>query len=209
MNSILLNIGAHIQFRDGSKGKLHRVVIDQAAKQITHLVVGHGWLQREETVIPIATVESATAEEIHVSILAHDLAKYPKYQEVDFEEPLDEWEADTIEPHETLYPSYLLTGVLVQYGTTRPVSHRRIVNGIPAGEAIIGPATVVRNRSGAVGKVDHLRVEAESWEVTELTVHSGLIPHHLVVPLAEITYATPEELSVEGENEDLLVASTE
>lgn len=207
MNSIFLTIGAHVDFHDGSRGKLHRVVLDEEAKRITHLVVGYGLLQRDEYVIPISTVEQATAEEIQVSILPRELGDYPKYQEFDFQEPIDEWEADMNEPQAILYPSYFASGLLVLHETERPVSHRRIVNGIPAGEAVIGPTTVVRNRNGVVGKVDHLRVDPESWAVTELAVHRGLIPQHLVVPLSEITDATPEELSIEGGNEDLLEAT--
>jgi hypothetical protein len=77
MDSIFLTIGAHIHFHDGGRGKLDRVVIAEDANRITHLVVGHGLLQRAEHVIPISTVEKVTSEEIQVSILAKDLANYP------------------------------------------------------------------------------------------------------------------------------------
>jgi sporulation protein YlmC with PRC-barrel domain len=184
------------------------VVIAEDSNRITHLIVGHGLLQRDEHVIPISTVEKVASEEIQVSILAKDLADYPKYTEVEVEEPLDDWESDTVEPHEEIYFWYPTTGVHVRYGSTRPVSHRRIVKGVPAGEAIIGPATAIRNKCGVVGKVDHLRLNPESWEVTEFAVHRGLIPQHLVVPLSEITDVSPEEVSTRGENEEVFEVST-
>jgi hypothetical protein len=51
-------------------------------------------------------------------------------------------------------------------------------------------------------------VTPESWEVTELAVHRGLIPQHLVVPLSEITDVSPEEVSIRGENEEVFEVST-
>jgi uncharacterized protein YrrD/predicted DNA-binding antitoxin AbrB/MazE fold protein len=204
MEEMYLNIGAHIRFRDGMGGTLHRVVIDPNTKRITDLVIVQGFLQRHDYVIPVSSVEKATPEEIQVALHIQDLANYPEYREVEFEEHLNDWESELLYPREHVLVWYPLVGIREQQRAVLPVIHRRISKGIPTGEEVIGRSSVVRNIDGVVGKIDHLWLNRENWEITHLIVRRGLIPHYAVIPFSWISSITPEEVFIQGSNEQLM-----
>lgn len=204
MEEMYLNIGAYIRFRDGTGGTLHKMVIDPHTKRVTDLVIVQGFLQSHDPVIPVSTVEKATPEEIQVALHIQDLANYPEYREVEFEERRNDWESQLIYPREHVLVWYPLVGIHERQRTVLPVIRRRIPKGISTDEEVIGRSSMVRNIDGVVGKIDHLWLDRESWEITHLVVRRDLIPHYVVIPFSWISIITPEEVFVRGSDEQLM-----
>jgi hypothetical protein len=203
MKGMYLNIGAQVRFQDGVGGTLHKVVVDPYTKQVTDLVIVKGLLQRHDYVIPLSVVEQASEDEILVALYTQELASYPKYREVEFEEPLDDWEHDMFYPCEHVLVWNPLVGFIEEPRTIIPVIRRRLPKGIPFGEEVIGRSSVVRNINGVVGKIDHLWLDRDSWEITHLVVRSGIIPHYFVIPFSWISTITPLEIFIRGTDTQL------
>jgi sporulation protein YlmC with PRC-barrel domain len=206
MKRMYLNIGAQIRFRDGAGGTLDKVVIDPNSKRITNLVVIQGFLQKHRYVIPVSTVEKAIPVEIQLGLYAKELTSYPEYSEVDFEEPLDNWESEMIFPHESEVIWYPFGSVIERQTRALLATHRTIPKGIGLNEQVIGHSSVVRNFDGVVGKIDHLWLDRESWEITHLVVRRGLFPHYAVVPYSSIGSVTPDEVFIWASTDRLLAA---
>jgi uncharacterized protein YrrD len=203
MKGIYLNIGAEVSFQDGAGGTLHKVVVDPQTKQVTDLVIVKGLLQRHDYVIPLSVVEQASENEIQVALYTQELASYPQYSEVEFEEPLDDWEHEIYYPREHVLVWNPIAGYIEQPRSIVPVIRRRLPKGIPFGEEVIGRSSVVRNIDGVVGKIDHLWLDRDSWEITHLIVRRGIVPHYFVIPFSWISTITPQEVFIKGTDTQL------
>jgi hypothetical protein len=203
MEELYMNIGAHIRFRDGAGGTLHKVVVDPHTAKVTDLVIVKGMLQRHDYVIPIGVVEQASEDEIQVALYIQELASYPEYHEVEFEVWLDDWEHEIFYPREHILVWNPHVGFYEGQRTAIPAIRRRIPKGIPFGEAVIGRSSIVRNIDGVVGKIDHLWLDRKSWEITHLVVRRGILPHYVVIPFSWISDIDTDEIYVRGTNTQL------
>jgi hypothetical protein len=207
MNEMYLNSGAHVRFLDGARGVLEKVVIDPLSRRVTDLVVHHGLLQSFAHVIPVSTVERASLNEIYMALRVEDLANYPQYREVEFEERLDDWDSELAHPRQKRLVWYPVAGIYEIESKVVPVVRRRVSKGIPANEGVIARGAMVRNIDGVVGKVDHLWLDRESWEITHIVVHRGIVPHYYLVPFSWITSITPSEILILGTQDQLMEVS--
>lgn len=203
MDEIYLNIGARIRFRDGMGGTLHKVVIDPHTRRITDLVVVQGLLQKHDHVIPVSVVEQASADEIVVSLNLQDLVNCQEYREVELQERLDDWEHDLLYQNQHVVTWQPLIGITDEVKQVIPVIRHRVPVGIPFGEKVIGRPALVRNVDGVVGKIDHLWLDRESWEITHLIVRRGVIPHYVVIPFSWISSITPNQVFIQGRDSHL------
>jgi hypothetical protein len=151
----------------------------------------------------MSVVEKTSADEIQVALQSQDLANYPEYREVEFEELPGDWESQLVYPREHVMVWYPLVGIYERERRLVPVIHHRIAKGITTDEEVIGRSSVVRNVEGVVGKIDHLWLDRESWEITHLVVRRGIIPHDVVIPFSWVTSVTPEEVFIRGINSQL------
>jgi sporulation protein YlmC with PRC-barrel domain len=208
MKELSLTIGAHIHFRDGRGGTLHKIVVDPHTKKITDLVIARGFLQVRDYVIPVSTVEEATTEEIYVSLSTEELKEYPEYREVEFSVALDDWESDSVAPKEQVLIWYPQLGIYERERTHVPAIRRMVPSGIPSPEEAIGRAAVVRNLDGVVGHVDHVWLHPENWEITHLVVHRAILPGVFVIPFSWVQSISPKEIFIRGTTHQLKELST-
>ena len=76
------NQGASLVTLDGKgAGHIDRVVIDPTTKEITHLVIQRGLLQRQEKVVQIISVTSGSNGQLTVHVRSEDLEFLPAYEE--------------------------------------------------------------------------------------------------------------------------------
>ncbi|HXF64305.1 MAG TPA: BON domain-containing protein [Caldilineaceae bacterium] len=203
MQELYLNASAHVRFQDGTGGTLHKVVLDPHTHRITDLVVVTGFWQRQERVLPVWVVEQASADEIQVGLFVQELSDYPPYQEVEIEQTLDDWDSPLAYPREHVAYWYPPVGIYVEERAVLPAIRRRVAKGVHFGEVALGRSTVVRNLHGVVGKIDHLWLDRQTWEVTHLVVRKGLIPHLLVIPYSWIEAIAEDVVYIWGTDEQL------
>ncbi|MEZ4633739.1 MAG: BON domain-containing protein [Caldilineaceae bacterium] len=83
-----------------------------------------------------------------------------------------------------------------------PTLHHHIPVGIPSNMESIGRRMLVRNRSGIVGRIDHLLVAQENWTITHLVVRRGIFPYDLIIPMDWVE-AVEDAVFIKGDNEQL------
>lgn len=81
------NIGARVHCQDGPWGKLVKVAVNPDTQQVTGLIVQKEFLLQFNQVLPLAVIESTTAEDVYLTISSDDLETYPEYREVEIREP--------------------------------------------------------------------------------------------------------------------------
>lgn len=194
MKEMYLNISAHVRFRDGAGGSLHKIAVDPQTNQITDLIILLGFLNRHDHVIPVSHVDQLSPQEITLALTVAETTQYAIYREVDVEERVDDWETEVSHPRERQLFWYPMIGVVERERNVVPIVHRTLSKGIPAEETVIGHAAVVRGLDGVVGKVDYVGLDVEQWVIRDLIVRRGLLPHYYRVPINWVSGITPHEI---------------
>src|SRR5512139_3698231 len=74
--------GASVVTVDGKEaGHIKRVVIDPESKEITHLVIQQGLLQKKDKVVPIAVITIGPEGQLTAHIKSDELALLPDFEE--------------------------------------------------------------------------------------------------------------------------------
>jgi osmotically-inducible protein OsmY len=195
------NIGAQVHCRDGECGKLHKVVVDPHTQRVTDLIVDRGFLLTTDGILPVGVVERATREGIYLSISSEDLADYPEYREVEFEEPAPAARESTYDRSDIrCWPAAY---GLVCSEPVIPMVRRRVHEGISPARAVIKQGTPIRNAQGAIGHIDHLLVDPKSGEVSHLVVRKGLLPYYPIVPISAVKTVSDKAVSVSLTDEEV------
>lgn len=84
--------GANVYTAEGEQvGEIVRVVIDPRTNEVTHLVVEKGFLFVTDRVVPIALVDTATAERVVLREDVEDLESLPRFEQAHYV-PVEELE---------------------------------------------------------------------------------------------------------------------
>lgn len=197
MAKLDLHIGAQVHCKDQPCGKLVKLVIDPQTQQVTDLIVEQGLLLKEDRVLPITTVERVTEQEICLNIRSDEVSKYPKYHQVTVKEPASD--AQGYSSATTLGPGF---GPVSERVVS--IVRRRVHQGIAAGKALIGPSTEVENPHKTLGHVDHVVVDTQTGQMTQLILRSGtFFPEYVVIGVAQIKDVDEQSVFVTVSDEEL------
>jgi hypothetical protein len=202
MSLVNISLSTHVHFQDGAQGDLYRMVVQPATCRITDLVVRRGMLRKHMWVLPISLVNFVNSDGVFVAINSTQLDAYPAYREYDREVPMlaPDWEQ---------HSSLRMTLWLPHYGLFEEEKHyvsmipQHIFEGISTDQRALGCNTQVRCISGEVGKLDHLVVDTETWQVVELIVHKRMQSKDLVVPKSWIAAVDETSITVWGTGSQL------
>ena len=195
MNEFDFKIGSSVECKDGSCGKLARVVVDPETLAVTHLIVEAGLLLKKARVFPINIVERADEAGVQLSISSEALSDYPEYQEVDVEQTV---------------PGSAGGGVVstgygpVVTGAPTIVVHEKRRLGIAEELETVKRGTPVSNAHGQVGKLEHVVADPDSGAITHLVIRQGLLfSHDTTIPLALVEQVTEEGIFIAATDEEL------
>ena len=158
--------GANIYTSDGRvAGSLDRVVIDPETKEVTHIVILKGLIFKEDRVIPVEYVASASQEKAILSCTFDELKEMPSLEVEQFV-PVsgDSARVQNFDP---------LTGGM--YWTERSVireTRRTIPDELVA---LKEGAQVMSEDDEHVGNVERVFTEPESGKVTHFIVSQGFL----------------------------------
>jgi uncharacterized protein YrrD len=190
MTQLDLNSGAEVRCKDGDCGTLIKVVIDPQAKKVSEIIVEKGLLLSQDRVIPVEEIARANGEEVYLDLKASELEKFNQYQEGDFITPDPDqygWEASTTyQDGQVVTPSTPFQPRPIYREPFRSTIHYHAHEGVSPSEEVIEPGTRVYNPGGTIGKVDHLRVDPESRDITHVVMDRGLMSGHTLVPVEQI-----------------------
>jgi uncharacterized protein YrrD len=185
-----------MQFKDGTSvysfdgqdvGRVDRVVLNPKTKEVTHLVVRKGFLFREDKIIPLHLIATATEDRVSLREGAGELDDLPPFEETHYI-PLDEAEARTASyPVGMAAPFYwypLMGGMYssgmgggargLGYGYPPPYRTETEQN-IPEGTvALKEGARVFSNNNQHVGNVARVFTESPGDRVTSFLMSEGL-----------------------------------
>jgi osmotically-inducible protein OsmY/sporulation protein YlmC with PRC-barrel domain len=197
MDEFNFNIGAVVTCRGDRCGRLTKVAVDPQTAQVTDLIIETGVLGSTWLVLPVSAVMRATEEAIDFDIPEDTLRDYPSYREVEYTEPDTLSRRRVITRPEVEHEAH--SGML--YPPTFPTVRHRLHEGVSADKAVLERGTEVRTADGAVGHLDHLRVDRETDRITHLVIDRGLLAPGFVVPIQQVRRVQEDVIYIETERD--------
>jgi sporulation protein YlmC with PRC-barrel domain len=195
---MLLRIGAPASCSDGDCGQVSRIIVNPAARGVTHLVVGQKHRDGSARLVPVDLVDAAAGQ----VRLRCSLAGFRALQ------PAQETEAvpdlDPTGPHNSRLPpsvNFLSTaagafgvsgaaGDRNDAGQGRPRAPEEVtVDVVPSGEVGMRPELTVCATDGEIGQVHGVVMEPGGHLVTHVLVQTGrmLGRKDVAVPIGAVT----------------------
>jgi sporulation protein YlmC with PRC-barrel domain len=187
-----VDLGARAITSDGEEvGHVKHLVLDPITTELRTAVVEHGHLNRESRMVPIASISSATEEQIQLDITRDEFEGLPEFVQADYTAP---------PPGYTIPFSYPGGGLLWPLGYAGPAVANRGQMENEAYErteelreqnlenAVIDTDSDVISRDGEkIGEVEQLEFDSATGKPSRLIIRKGfLLTKSLDVPLSAI-----------------------
>lgn len=153
---------------DKNAGNIHQVVIDPETKQVTHIVILRGLLFKDDKVIPVENVVSASQERVVLNIRLEEI-KTMSPLDVKKYTPLDESSGGPQSFSPTMGGVYSNPGPqrYVVSETTRTIPEELVV--------LKEGARVISSDEEHVGNVERVYTDSDTGKVTRFIVSQGLL----------------------------------
>lgn len=163
-----IEIGSDARCSDGFRGEVHSVVVDPAARAVTHLVVepeGRTGLAR---LVPLDLAD-VTAGEISLRCTEEEFRNLPPA-----EERLAEFVHGHPDPVQVLPPGWRdAGGPTVEGGTIARIPEQENVSIVPPGEVEERRGDHVQATDGDIGQVRAVRIDPGSRVLTHVLLREG------------------------------------
>jgi hypothetical protein len=187
-----LRIGEDVLAADGSRlGKVERLVVDEGAHRVTHLVV-------DDRVLPIAEFRDAGPDGLATKLDHAGLEAFPRHDETALEAPGEHWEP----PEGYQLRNFLaVAGALLGNAPYLPPVHADLTPGEGASEITAGsPVWTGERQIGHVVEV----VTDERGRVREVVMaREGLRGEQVVIPLEKIIEVVGSNVQVDLNETDV------
>jgi sporulation protein YlmC with PRC-barrel domain len=162
-------------FSAGEKvGDITRVVVDPVSGEVTHIVIGSGWVFKDERIVDVEALTDSEGTLTVAPGLNHD--DFPPF-EVEYTVPLDERTGQG-------YPGY--EAPLFWYGTTAgypvgalgwgPVYRNRVAENIPEDTMAVQPGSEVVDSDGeSIGTLESITTGGADERLTGIVVGKGFL----------------------------------
>ncbi|MDQ6919253.1 MAG: PRC-barrel domain-containing protein [Candidatus Dormibacteraeota bacterium] len=187
-----LKIGEDVLAADGSRlGTVDRLVVDEGAHQVTHLVV-------EDRVLPLSAFRDAGADGLATRLDRAGLEAFPRHDESSLEAPGEHWE-----PPEgyQLHNFLAVAGALLGNTPYLPPVHADLTPGETASEITAGSPVWTGDRQ--IGHVIEVLTD-EKGNVRELVMaREGVLGAHVVIPLEKVIEVVGSNVQVDLNETDV------
>jgi hypothetical protein len=187
-----LKIGEDVLAADGSRlGTVERLVVDEGAHLVTHLVV-------EDRVLPLAEFADAGPDGLATNLDRSGLEAFPRHDETALEAAGEHWEP----PEGYQLQNFLaVAGALLGNAPYLPPVHADLTPGEGASEITAGSPVWTGDRQ--IGHVAELLTD-EKGRVRELVMaREGLLPEHVVIPLEKVIEVVGSNVQVDLNETDV------
>jgi hypothetical protein len=170
-----LQVGEDVLAADGSRlGKVERLVVDEGAHQVTHLVV-------EDRVLPLARFRNAGPDGLATDLEPGELERFPRHQEAGLESPGEHWRA----PAGFDLGNFLaIAGALLGNAPYVPPVHADLTPGDSPHEIRSGSPVWAGSRQ--IGHVVSLETD-EAGNTRQLVMaREGLLGQRVLVPIEKV-----------------------
>lgn len=194
--------GAQVFTADGSVvGRIDRVVLDPRTEEVTHLVVRHGFLFKEDKVVPIESVDIANNDRVTLNPGIIDLDSLPPFEETQFVQRDMRDTPGMVQPlygyapyGNTATPAYSGWIPTIPYSDETVVE--RVEQNIPENTAGMNSgARVISQDDRHVGEVESLFVDPNSKLATHFVISQGILfKNRKIVPSNWVKTLTDSEV---------------
>lgn len=202
MFGISLNIGAAVHCQNGRAGHLAKIVVDPHTKNITHIIVEKGHLQKKDRVLPLETIDLATANDIYLKIDCADLMNYPVYREVEFKTPAPDEAFNPYHSDEVMHWVSAYGPIIIDDYHVPQIRHV-IHKGIDAEEKVIKQGMPIYSLDGMVAKLDHMLVNSETGDILYLIARKGVFPYQIIIPATAVDEFGEKGIYLHKTNEEI------
>lgn len=188
--------GTHLMTLDGKEaGRIDRVVIDPATKEITHVVVQQGVLPRKDKVVPLTTVTPGREGKLIMHLKSEELEFLPDFEEERYV-LVEEGRGSETPSAIFSYPPYPggVPGV-ANYGPQYVAeTHLNIPDKTVA---LRGGAKVIARDNIAVGHVAQVLTSTPADRVTHFLIATGrLVKEHRLIPVSWVERLADDEVEL-------------
>jgi sporulation protein YlmC with PRC-barrel domain len=187
-----LAIGTAIYGRDGDQvGELSRIVVDGKTGDVTHLVVGKGWLLPRDIVISVDDVEAAAPDHIRIRLDKDQLEQKPDFYELHYvapggDDPIPAPYASESLLYTPVTPS-MGTGWFMPYPYPVPPADVEMDVNVPPGSVTLSDGMDVWVGDDKAGTVTGVRIHPRTDNVSHIVVSQGwLFPEERVIPISAV-----------------------
>jgi len=187
-----LSIGTSVFERNGQKvGELHRVVLDGKTGDVSHLVVGKGWLLPRDIVVSHDDIESAEPDMIKLRISEDELDQQPDFYEVHYVTPGPDEQVPAPYASESLLYAPIApplgAGWVMPYAYTVPPDDAEVDVNVPAGSVTLAEGMEVWAGNDKAGTITGVRIHPVTDHVSHIVVsHGWLFPEERIIPVSAI-----------------------
>ena len=187
-----LRIGEDVLAADGSRlGTIERLVVDEGAHQVTHLIV-------EDRVVPLAEFRDAGPDGLATKLDRAGLEAFPRHDESSLEAPGEHWEP----PAGYQLQNFLaVAGALLGNAPYLPPVHADLTPGESASEITAGSPVWTDDRQ--IGHIVEVLTD-DKGKVTELVMaRQGVLGEHVVIPLEKVIEVVGSNVQVDLNETDV------
>lgn len=187
-----LRIGEDVLGSDGSRlGNVERLVVDEGAHQVTHLVVAG-------RVLPLRQLRDAGPDGLAADLTAVQLASFPAHDDASLEAPGDYWA-----PPEgyRLHDFLAIAGALLGQAPYQPPVHAELTPGESAHE--LGPGSPVWAGDRRLGEVVEVIIDASGEVESIVMARSGVLGGRVLIPAVKVIEVVGPNIQVELNETDI------
>jgi sporulation protein YlmC with PRC-barrel domain len=187
-----LTIGAEASCSDGFCGKVSRLVLDPAARTVTHLVIEPKHREELSRLVPIGLVDTTT-DHIRLRCTCAEFDTLDPAEETEVVENADYGGVGSV-------PSYLgpvglgvaAPGYGVDIGMGREVNSIVVHDVVPLGDTDVGHGEHVHALDGEIGRVEGFLVDPSDDRVTHVLLQEGHLwgRKEVTIPISAVTAVT-------------------
>ena len=192
-----LRLGEDVLAVDGSRlGVVERLVVDEGAHQVTHLVV-------EQRVVPISEFRDAGPDGLATGLDREHLDRYPLHDDASLSAPGDHWEP----PAGYQLRNFLaVAGALLGNAAYVPPVHVDLTPGEAPSEISAGSPVWAGERQ--IGHVTELITDETGRTRHLVMVREGLLGEHVLVPLEKVIEVVGSNVQVDLNETDVDLLET-
>jgi hypothetical protein len=187
MAEMTLKIGGDVSCTDGVGGEVRRLIVDPAARKVTHLMVEPKGRQGLGRFVPLDLVDATTGE-IRLRCTMAEFEKLGSGEETEFVPGSLGYNKDG--PAQVISdPDYPGAGDPVVDGNTVPgFSDTETVDIFPEGKVEVRRGDHVRATDGDIGQIHALRIDRDSYDVTSVLLQEGHLWGHkeVAIPVSAV-----------------------
>lgn len=182
------SIGSRVSCSDGHCGELRRVVIDPAARTLTHLVVEPKHRKTSGHLVPIALVDSSSGE-IRLRCTLAEFGELEHAEETDFVAgPDGDWDYGQQEMVDVAGVGQGVSSARVSGMGYNTGPHKVVSDRVPTGEVEVRRGEHVHATDGEIGKVDGFVIDPTDDCVTHVLLEEGHLWGHkqVAIPIGAV-----------------------